>query len=50
MGVINVFQKACVVQLLYSLILQKTKNDLTFLLNTVKTKQKFTALKALSLF
>ncbi len=41
------FQKACVTQLLYSLILKKSKNDLTFLSYGAKTSNKFVELKNL---
>ena len=44
---INSFQKACVVQLLYSLILKKSTNDLTFLKPNLKTAKKFVELKNL---
>jgi hypothetical protein len=46
---INSFQKLCVVQLLYSLILKKSTNDLTFLEAGGKTIQKSTELKNLSI-
>ena len=42
------FQQACVVQLLYSLILTKSSNDLTSLSVTPKATPKLTALKYLS--
>jgi hypothetical protein len=44
---INSFQKACVVQLLYSLILKKSTNDLTFLKSNLKATKKFVELKNL---
>jgi hypothetical protein len=46
---IYAFQKACVVQLLYSLILKKSTNDLTFLTRTAKSVNKFAELKNLSI-
>jgi hypothetical protein len=46
---INTFQKACVVQLLYSLILNKSTNDLTFLTKATKISTKLGGLKALSI-
>jgi hypothetical protein len=46
---ISVFQKACVTQLLYSLILKKSTNDLTFLTSTVKTPKKLAELKNICL-
>jgi hypothetical protein len=39
------FQKACVVQLLYSLVLKKSTNDLTSLINKSIVKTNFTELK-----
>jgi len=42
-----IYQKACVVQLLYSLILKKPVNDLTFLSKTVVTTKKLSGLKFL---
>jgi len=45
---INSFQKACVVQLLYSLILKKSTNDLAFLKANVKVAGKLSELKNLS--
>jgi len=43
------FQKSCVVQLLYSLILKKSNNDLTFLVSNKKQNKKLTQLKYLSI-
>ena len=43
------FKKACVVQVLYSLILKKSTNDLTFLTTSVKSSQKLTELKKMSI-
>jgi hypothetical protein len=41
-GIVSSFQKACVVQLLYSLVLKKSSNDLKFLkyseMSIVKSK------------
>ena len=45
---VTFFQKACVVQLLYSLILKKSNNDLTFLMTSSKTTKKLSELKNLS--
>jgi hypothetical protein len=45
---ITFFQQACVVQLLYSLILTKSNNDLTFLTPSSKSTKKLTQLKYLS--
>jgi hypothetical protein len=42
------FQKACVSQLLYSLILKKSNNDLTFLTLNTKQSKKLAELKNLS--
>jgi hypothetical protein len=44
------FQKACVVQLLYSLILKKSTNDLTFLSTNIKSTKKFAELKKMSMY
>jgi len=43
------FQKACVTQLLYSLILKKSNNDLTFLAVSSAPVKKLAVLKSLSL-
>jgi hypothetical protein len=43
----SVFQKSCVVQLLYSLILKKSTNDLAFLTKTVTPVSKLSGLKNL---
>jgi hypothetical protein len=45
----SIFQKTCVIQLLYSLILKKATNDLTFLVSAKKIKTKFSSLKTLCL-
>ena len=45
---INTFRKACVIQLLYSLILKKSTNDLTFLSYKPKSFKNFNELKFLS--
>jgi hypothetical protein len=45
----SIFQKTCVIQLLYSLILKKATNDLTFLVSAKKIKTKFSSLKILCL-
>jgi hypothetical protein len=44
-----IFQKDCVVQLLYSLILKKSNNDLAFLVASAKPNKKLSVLKYLSL-
>ena len=44
------FQKACVIQLLYSLILKKSNNDLTFLSYKLTVSKKLIDLKNLSFF
>jgi hypothetical protein len=46
---INVFQKACVTHLLYSLILNKSTNDLTFLMRAPKVSSKLSVLKTMCL-
>ena len=46
---VELFQKGCVIQLLYSLILKKTKNDLSFLTISSKTTLKLVELKKLCL-
>ena len=46
---ISFFQKACITQLLYSLILKKSNNDLTFLVSSSAPAKKFAELKNLSL-
>jgi hypothetical protein len=46
---ISFFQKACVTQLLYSLILKKSNNDLTFLMVGSTAGNKLVELKNLSL-
>ena len=45
---INSFQKACVVNLLYSQILKKSTNDLAFLTKKVKIANKLVVLKQLT--
>lgn len=45
----TLFQQSCIKQLLYSLVLIKSNNDLTFLLSNTKSSKKFTELKNLSL-
>jgi hypothetical protein len=46
---ISAFQKACVVELLYSLILKKSTNDLAFLAPSSKTAISLSELKILSI-
>ena len=46
---ISFFQKSAIVQLLYSLILKKSNNDLTFLSTTAKSISKFSELKNLTI-
>jgi hypothetical protein len=46
---VTVFQKACVTQLLYSLILKKSNNDLNFLSPSLNNKKKLVELKHLSI-
>ena len=47
-GFVTSFQKACVVQLLYSLILKKSTNDLTSLINKPVIKTKCSELKLMT--